>query len=481
VEGKFKNLSTGLLIIFLVVLIFSLDIFAVTVDYYQDCENGNAGNLLTSTIMNGSGHGFGAWSITDSMWVSNNNSRQLPGTVTVDGTTYNDTGNRTWAVNDNMDRNFVTIDVDDGTSHADVNVACYMTPGPIVYVYNNFDNIVISNFYYAVLQFINPGVGGPWIRGHGCDSNWATTITGNIKIEFQKTYWINLYYKGTTEMMYVAVFDPDNGYAQVGNTVSCHTAYQSFNNALNINFGRYDAHGDNLNATTQTTFDDILIDYTDPPFPLLPDLTGSDTTPPIDIATVNDGTSSDMDSTSLTTQLSANWPPSADGESNISKYWYAIGDTPGSTGVVEWTDNGNVTNVTRSSLSLTIGVTYYFTVKAENGVALQSNSTSSDGQCVLSGGTGPGGDEIDAKVYPNPYSPSKGNSMRFSIDGTGGEVKIYTLSGKLVKELLIEAGESGIDWDVLNEEGNSITAGLYIYTITDGAGNKKTGKLAISD
>jgi hypothetical protein len=303
-----------------------------------------------------------------------------------------------------------------------------------------------------------------------------------------------------------------------------------------------------------------------------------DTTPPSDITSVNDGTGGDVDFTYSTTELSANWTQSTDDESGISKYWYAIGDTPGSTGVVEWTStsNGTVTSVTRSSLLLTVGVTYYFTVKAENWVSLQSNPKSSDGQAVIEGTddtppvisdvnavnivetgatitwntdepatsqveyglslsygdvsaedsnlvtshsveltnltagtqyhyavisrdamgnesisldktfttlseTEEPKEEIDAKAYPNPYSFSKGNSMRFSVDSTtGGEVKIYTISGKLVKKLLIASGESEVNWDVLNEEGNNIKAGLYLYTITDGEGNKKTGKLAIS-
>jgi hypothetical protein len=91
-----------------------------------------------------------------------------------------------------------------------------------------------------------------------------------------------------------------------------------------------------------------------------------------------------MDSTSLTTQLSANWTVSTDEESNIARYWYAIGTTPGGTNAADWvsTSNGSVTSVTRSNLSLITGVTYYFTVKAENGVSLQSDSTNSDGQFV---------------------------------------------------------------------------------------------------
>jgi hypothetical protein len=107
-----------------------------------------------------------------------------------------------------------------------------------------------------------------------------------------------------------------------------------------------------------------------------------------------------------------------------------------------------------------------------------------DGASVVSGAVNVTvfpGDEIDARVYPNPYILSGSNPMTFSINGTtGGEVKIYTVSGKLVKKLEVEAGENEVNWDVLNEEGNSITAGLYIYCIKDGEGNNKTGKLAIT-
>ncbi len=85
------------------------------------------------------------------------------------------------------------------------------------------------------------------------------------------------------------------------------------------------------------------------------------------------------------------------------------------------------------------------------------------------------------KVYPSPLVVSEGGRITFSISGTtGGEIKIYTISGKLVKKLPISSGESEVNWDVLNEEGNGITTGLYLYTIIDNEGNKKTGKIAIS-
>jgi hypothetical protein len=208
-----------------------------------------------------------------------------------------------------------------------------------------------------------------------------------------------------------------------------------------------------------------------------------DTTPPSAPANVRDGTGADISSTISTTQLSANWDASTDSDSGISAYKYAICTTPGGTGTVGWisTNNGTLTSITKTGLSLNRGDIYYFTVKAVNGAGLESNATNSDGQLV-EGSSGLPGDDIDVKVWPGPFSFTKDTQITFTVNGTaGGEVKIYTISGKLVKELVIEAGESEVNWDVLNEDGNSITAGLYIYTVTDEQGNKKTGKLVTTE
>jgi C1A family cysteine protease len=107
-----------------------------------------------------------------------------------------------------------------------------------------------------------------------------------------------------------------------------------------------------------------------------------DTTPPSSIAAVRDGTGADITETGALTQLSANWDASADAQSGIARYWYAIGTTAGGTDLVGWTDNGAVTSVTRAGLSLTNGATYFFTVKAENGVGAQTAAANSNGQFV---------------------------------------------------------------------------------------------------
>ena len=110
--------------------------------------------------------------------------------------------------------------------------------------------------------------------------------------------------------------------------------------------------------------------------------TFTDATPPSNIATVNDGLGADIYATTSTTILSANWTGSIDAESGISAYWYAIGITQGGTQTVTWTNLGTATLVTRTSLTLSIGTTYYFSVYAVNGSGLHSSTTTSNGQYI---------------------------------------------------------------------------------------------------
>lgn len=105
-----------------------------------------------------------------------------------------------------------------------------------------------------------------------------------------------------------------------------------------------------------------------------------DFTVPSTIATVNDGTGADISITNNGTQLSANWTTSTDVNSGILRYEYAIGTTAGGTNIVNWTNNGSATSVTRTGLSLTHNTTYYFSVRAVNGAGLVSSVASSNGQ-----------------------------------------------------------------------------------------------------
>ena len=109
----------------------------------------------------------------------------------------------------------------------------------------------------------------------------------------------------------------------------------------------------------------------------------TDSTPPSPPANVRDGMGADISTTTSTTQLSANWDASTDNESGISGYQYAIGTTTGGTQIVNWTSLGNVTTVTKTGLTLTVGQTYFFSVEAVNGAGLTGSATNSNGQTVV--------------------------------------------------------------------------------------------------
>ncbi|OGS27755.1 MAG: hypothetical protein A2297_02260, partial [Elusimicrobia bacterium RIFOXYB2_FULL_48_7] len=206
-----------------------------------------------------------------------------------------------------------------------------------------------------------------------------------------------------------------------------------------------------------------------------------DTTPPSAPPAVRDGTGADISEINSTTQLSANWDSSADAESGITKYWYAIGTSPSAQDVVAWTDNGTATSVTKTGLTLTNGQAYYFTVKAVNGVSLPGAVTNSNGQAVNTGVIIEPPKPITAPSYPNPYRLSSTVPMKLhSTNASGADVKIFTMSGRLVKKLTIPTGSSTVDWDGKNEAGEKVKQGLYIIKITDNAGSTKTGKLALT-
>ena len=416
---------------------------ATAVDVYQNMESGNNNDLLTSTIMNASSYPSGSsWSAqSGSMWASTGSARNLPGPVIVGGVTYNGTGStRTWVVNDNNQRNFVRLNLT-GT-YSLITTACYYNLGATVPIWNYFDTIIMNGWpTYSVFQSINDDGVGPYFRCHSQDSAYNTTVSPKIKVASGKTYWVNLHFDGGAGQVSVAVFDPDNSFAQVGSTVSCTSVVGAKMNSGNvgIDFGRSDGHGNNTNTSTQSHFEHICIDYTTGAFPLIPSA-GTDTTPPSAPGTVRDGTGADIAYTTSTTQLSANWDASSDAQSGISGYQYAIGTSAGGTQTVNWTSLGNVTTVTKTGLSLTSGQTYYFSVKAVNGVGLTGNATNSNGQTIDSS------------------APSAPGTVR---DGTGTDISTTSSTTQL-----------SANWDASADSESGISG--YQYAIGTAAGGTQT-------
>jgi hypothetical protein len=79
--------------------------------------------------------------------------------------------------------------------------------------------------------------------------------------------------------------------------------------------------------------------------------------------------------------------------------------------------------------------------------------------------------------YPNPFNPS--TTIAFDIPGTPSdkqhvEVTIYDIRGRRVKMLIdsdLAPGSHKIHWDGRNDQGKSVSSGIYLYTLKTKEGN----------
>ena len=82
------------------------------------------------------------------------------------------------------------------------------------------------------------------------------------------------------------------------------------------------------------------------------------------------------------------------------------------------------------------------------------------------------------KAYPNPYRGNKHSQITFNNLTANVKIRIYSLTGELVKEISEQEGDKAY-WDVKNKQGEAVASGIYIYYITNPKGQEKKGKLAI--
>jgi hypothetical protein len=83
--------------------------------------------------------------------------------------------------------------------------------------------------------------------------------------------------------------------------------------------------------------------------------------------------------------------------------------------------------------------------------------------------------------YPNPFNPTTNISYSIPSDNQV-EVNIYNVRGEKVKTLTNGFQTSGyktIKWDATNEQGQPVSAGLYVYSIQAGSYNQKRKMLLL--
>ena len=57
-------------------------------------------------------------------------------------------------------------------------------------------------------------------------------------------------------------------------------------------------------------------------------------------------------------------------------------------------------------------------------------------------------------------------------------VSIYGLDGTVVRKLVEDEGDGGVEWDGRNEEGRLVGSGMYFYVVEHGSA-RRAGKLAV--
>ena len=84
-----------------------------------------------------------------------------------------------------------------------------------------------------------------------------------------------------------------------------------------------------------------------------------------------------------------------------------------------------------------------------------------------------------AHCYPVPFKPSAGHKWIFFTNLTRAtRIRIYTISGELVRTLDKSDPYASFKWDVRNSKGSAVGSGVYLYLMESAVETKK-GKLMI--
>lgn len=85
-----------------------------------------------------------------------------------------------------------------------------------------------------------------------------------------------------------------------------------------------------------------------------------------------------------------------------------------------------------------------------------------------------------AHCYPNPYKPARGHTaITFSSLTATTNLKVFNIAGELVYRESRDTPTGELRWDAVNNNGEKLASGVYIYVILDNTGNKAVGKFAV--
>lgn len=127
--------------------------------------------------------------------------------------------------------------------------------------------------------------------------------------------------------------------------------------------------------------------------------------------------------------------------------------------------------------TITMGPSFVFSFKCE--VTDSDNNTATDIHSVIVGGPSLSKEQQNnaatitmvpteltlAGNYPNPFNPT--TTIRFGLpEAQQVSIKIYSVTGQLIKTLIddyLSEGYHQVVWNGLNQSGNKVSSGIYIY------------------
>jgi hypothetical protein len=244
---------------------------ALPADAYLEIEGGSiigGAHVVTSG---------GTWKIASNaggLSVGPTNAHALRGPVSVNGVEYSGISTEALILNDDAHGDYIEFDA--SANHPVISFGGFLNVG----AYKN----------YALLDvfYIDNTSGVPWLVApqiiadsptcapcvqlegainssttHGTPPTWKLPITRG------KTYWFSSMIDSPNRKLYLSMFDPDNYYALVGEW-SITTDGQPSSSKLILRMGRQDGHTDNTHQGTTSYMDNIIIDWTNHVYPLIP-------------------------------------------------------------------------------------------------------------------------------------------------------------------------------------------------------------------
>lgn len=91
----------------------------------------------------------------------------------------------------------------------------------------------------------------------------------------------------------------------------------------------------------------------------------------------------------------------------------------------------------------------------------------------------PGASVSEGFVFPNPFRPALGHAnIKLSNLPAGAKIKIFTATGRLLKELEADAAGQVLNWNGSDRDGRALASGVYLAVI-EGTGGRRTIKFAV--